>query len=69
MSKKNNSFFKKLNSFKNNIALILEDNKLITYNEVKKFDDMNKRTLKEIIRRSDSYKFFSMIEVKNVNNI
>jgi long-chain acyl-CoA synthetase len=34
MSKKNNSFFKKLNSFKNNIALILEDNKLITYNEL-----------------------------------
>jgi hypothetical protein len=35
-----------------------------TYDEVKKFNDMNKRTLKEIIRRSDRYKFFSMITVE-----
>ena len=34
MSKKNNSFFNNLENFKNNIALILENNKFITYNEL-----------------------------------
>jgi hypothetical protein len=35
-----------------------------THDEVKKFNDMNKRTLKEIIRRSDRYKCFSIIAVE-----
>ena len=34
MLKKNNLFFKKLASFKKNIALILENHKSITYNEL-----------------------------------
>ena len=34
MSKKNNSFFNNLENFKNNTALILENNKFITYNEL-----------------------------------
>ena len=34
MLKKNNLFFKKLESFKNNTALILENNKFITYKEL-----------------------------------
>jgi len=34
MLKKNNFFFKKLENFKNNTALILENNKLVTYNEL-----------------------------------
>ncbi len=34
MLKKNNSFFKKLKRFKNNKALILENKKFITYNEL-----------------------------------
>ena len=34
MLKKNNLFFKKLESFKKNTALILENNKFITYKEL-----------------------------------
>ena len=34
MLKKNNFFFKKLEKFKKNNALILENNKYITYNEL-----------------------------------
>ena len=34
MSKKNNIFFKKLESFKNDTALILENKKFVSYNEL-----------------------------------
>ena len=34
MSKKNNLFFKKLESFKKKAALILENNKVVTYSEL-----------------------------------
>ena len=35
-----------------------------SHDEAKRFNDMNKRTLKEIILRSDRYKCFSMIAIE-----
>ena len=38
--------------------------KSYSHDEVKKFNDMNKRTLEGIIRHSDRYKYFSMVAIE-----
>ena len=47
MLRKNNFFFKKLSSFKKKTALILENNKLISYNELLLYSEKIVKKLKK----------------------